>query len=234
MANEINNIPSLRDTSQPSQNKAATAKTGQFSTVLASSGKNADLDAIFRKAAQTYQVPENLLKAIAKAESNFNSNALSSAGAQGIMQLMPKTAASLGVSDPFDPEQNIMGGAKYISQKIQAYDGDITLALAAYNAGSGNVAKYGGVPPFKETQNYLKKISEYMGQTIGTVANPAKSAPLVSNTSLAQASLEYPSGNYLADDPEKYMLLILAKYLDALNNDDSEKESSLFDQVLKI
>lgn len=127
---------------------------------------NTELDEIFAKAAETYDVPEELLKAVAKAESGFNPNAVSKCGAMGVMQLMPATAKSLGVVDAYDPEQNIMGGANYISQKLKAYDGDITLALAAYNAGSGNVAKYGGVPPFAETQNYIKKILGYMGEDI--------------------------------------------------------------------
>lgn len=124
------------------------------------------LDDIFTKAAETYDVPVELLKAVAKAESGFNPNAVSKCGAMGIMQLMPGTAKALGVVDAYDPEQNIMGGANYISQKLKAYNGDITLALAAYNAGSGNVAKYGGVPPFAETQNYIKKIYGYMGEDI--------------------------------------------------------------------
>lgn len=127
---------------------------------------NSELEAIFQKAADTYDVPVELLKAVGKAESNFNPDAVSHCGAMGIMQLMPATAKSLGVTDAFDPEQNIMGGAKYLSDKLKSYDGDITLALAAYNAGPGNVAKYGGVPPFKETQNYIKKIYGYMGEDI--------------------------------------------------------------------
>ena len=79
---------------------------------------------------------------------------------------MPQTAASLGVADPFDAQSNIMGGAKYISGLLDQYDGDVDLALAAYNAGSGNVAKYGGIPPFSETQNYVRKVKEYMGSSI--------------------------------------------------------------------
>ena len=78
----------------------------------------------------------------------------------GVMQLMPKTAEGLGVTDSYDPRQNILGGAKLISQLLDKYDGDKSLALAAYNAGSGNVSKYGGIPPFKETQNYVKKVLE--------------------------------------------------------------------------
>ena len=120
------------------------------------------LEDIFQDAAATYDVPVNLLKAVAKAESEFNPNAVSHCGAQGIMQLMPATASYLGVEDAFDPEQNIMGGAKYLSSLLKTYDGDVTLALAAYNAGSGNVKKYGGVPPFKETQNYIKKFIQRM------------------------------------------------------------------------
>lgn len=116
------------------------------------------LEQIFQKASDTYNVSKDLLKAMAKAESNFRSDATSHSGAMGIMQLMPATAASLGVSDAYNPEQNIMGGAQYISRLLEKYSGNIPFALAAYNAGSGNVEKYGGVPPFKETQNYVTKI----------------------------------------------------------------------------
>lgn len=125
-----------------------------------------DLDGIFQKAADKYGVSVELLKAIGKAESDFTPDAVSKSGAQGIMQLMPATAAELGVRDPFDPEQNIMGGAKYISDLMKRYDGDTRLALAAYNAGMGNVARYGGVPPFKETQDYVVKVHRYMQQDI--------------------------------------------------------------------
>jgi hypothetical protein len=124
---------------------------------------SAELDAIFQEAANTYGVSANLLKSIAHAESNFNANAVSSAGAIGIMQLMPSTAASLGVSDSYNPRENIMGGAKLISQLLDKYSGDTSLALAAYNAGSANVDKYGGIPPFTETQNYVKKVLSYLG-----------------------------------------------------------------------
>jgi hypothetical protein len=129
------------------------------------------LDEIFEQASRKYNVPLNLLKAIGKAESNFNPDAVSRSGAQGVMQLMPATAAELGVTDSFDPEQNIMGGSKYISDLLKRYDGDTKLALAAYNAGMGNVKKYGGIPPFKETQNYVVKVIKYMEEdfTAGTV-----------------------------------------------------------------
>lgn len=126
------------------------------------------MDAIFEEAANLYDVPLNLLKAMGKAESGFDADAVSPAGAQGVMQLMPATARSLGVEDPFDARSNIMGGAKYISQQLKKYNGNIDLALAAYNAGSGNVAKYGGVPPFRETRNYIQRIKGYMNSDLTT------------------------------------------------------------------
>lgn len=133
-------------------------------TQMAESGISAgDLDAIFEEASRTYGVPADLLKAVGKMESNFDPYAQSGAGAQGVMQLMPSTAQSLGVTDPFDARSNIMGGAKYLSDLLARYDGNVDLALAAYNAGSGNVEKYGGVPPFQETQNYISRVKEYMG-----------------------------------------------------------------------
>lgn len=124
------------------------------------------LSQIFEAASKKYNVPLELLKAVAKQESDFNTRCVSYAGAQGLMQLMPSTARSLGVTDSFDPWQNVMGGAKYLSQKLEMYNGNVRLALAAYNAGSGNVSKYGGVPPFKETQDYIKKVLAYMNQDI--------------------------------------------------------------------
>ena len=122
---------------------------------------SAELDAIFDEAAEKYGVDAKFLKSIAKCESDFDPACVSHSGATGIMQLMPATAAELGVSDSDDPYQNIMGGAQYISELLDKYNGDTSLALAAYNAGSGNVAKYGGIPPFTETQNYVNKVLGY-------------------------------------------------------------------------
>lgn len=131
------------------------------STSVAGLNCTEELNAYFDEAGNTYGVDSKLLKSIAKAESNFRSDAVSSAGAIGIMQLMPSTAAGLGVSNSYDPYQNIMGGAKYIAKLLGDYNNDLTLALAAYNAGSGNVNKYGGIPPFSETQNYVAKVLSY-------------------------------------------------------------------------
>ncbi len=125
-------------------------------SLLKSSG---EMDQMINEAAVKYNLPANLIKAVIQQESNFNPNALSKSGASGLMQLMPGTARSLGVDDIFDPEQNIMAGSKYLRQMLDKYNGDIELALAAYNAGPGSVDKYGGIPPFKETMNYVNKIT---------------------------------------------------------------------------
>ena len=143
-----------------------TTPVQEFQGIL-KNGLNAikeDMDSIFEEASALYQIPSKLLRAVAKAESGFNPKAVSKAGAMGVMQLMPGTARSLGVSDPYNARQNILGGAKYLKQNLDRFGGDVSLALAAYNAGPGSVTKYGGIPPYKETQNYVKKImADYTG-----------------------------------------------------------------------
>jgi len=119
----------------------------------------ANVDAWVRKYAGQYQVPEQVVRRIIDVESAGNPGAVSKKGAIGLMQLMPGTAKDLGV-DPFDPEQNIHGGVKYFRQMLDRF-GDQELALAAYNAGPGAVARYGGVPPFRETQNYVNRVLSY-------------------------------------------------------------------------
>ena len=175
---EIYFDPRLMTASRTSGSAAAASGTSavssqpSFQNVLSRTASAASvsapstLESIFAKASQKYGVPENLLKAVAKAESDFQADCVSSAGASGIMQLMPETAKEYGITDIFDPEQNIMGGAQELAANLKRYNGDIKLTLAGYNAGCGNVAKYGGIPPFAETQNYVKKVMSYMGQDI--------------------------------------------------------------------
>lgn len=130
--------------------------------------KTVDLDSIFEEASNKYGISVELLKAVAKAESNFNPEATSHCGAMGIMQLMPSTAQSLGVKDAYDPYENIMGGAKLLSQLDKLYDGNVKLMLAGYNAGPGNVEKYDGIPPFEETQNYVATVMRYLDEGVDT------------------------------------------------------------------
>ncbi len=115
-------------------------------------------DALIREASAREGIDATLVKAVAQAESSLNPNAVSPAGAKGLMQLMDATARSLGVADPFDPVQNVAGGAKYLKQLLSRYGGDVRRALAAYNAGPGTVDRYGGIPPYAETQTYVQRV----------------------------------------------------------------------------
>jgi soluble lytic murein transglycosylase-like protein len=124
-------------------------------------------DDIIEEAANLHQIDSDLIHAVIQAESSFNPLAVSPVGAQGLMQLMPQLQEDLGVLDPFDPRENIMAGAQYLRRLLDHHKGDIALALASYNAGPGNVAKYRGVPPFKETRNYVKKIKGILADGAG-------------------------------------------------------------------
>jgi len=135
-------------------------------------------DAFIRGAAQRYQLPESLIRAVIRTESNFYPKAVSRAGAMGLMQLMPRTATSLGVEQAFDPMQNIYGGTRYLRLLANRYDGDMILVLAAYNAGAGNVEKYGGVPPFEETRAYVRAVLQrFYGYERKAAAHPAGVRP---------------------------------------------------------
>jgi soluble lytic murein transglycosylase-like protein len=136
---------------------AATA-TGGAAATGSSLPANVPYASEITAAAQANGIDPALLAGLIKQESGFNPHAGSGAGAQGLTQLMPATARGLGVTNPFDPAQSIMGGAKYLKQQLDAFGGDVTKALAAYNAGPGAVKRFGGVPPYAETQNYVRVV----------------------------------------------------------------------------
>jgi soluble lytic murein transglycosylase-like protein len=134
-----------------------------------------EIDASIVMAAARHNVDPNLVRAVVKVESNFNSNAVSRKGAMGLMQLMPQTARSLKVKNPFDPEQNVDAGVRHLKQLLENYGGDVNLTLAAYNAGSGAVARSAGVPRFPETQNYVRRITNlYYGGFDLSPSGPAR------------------------------------------------------------
>ena len=129
-------------------------------------------ESMIEEASQKNKLDPHLVKAVIRQESNFNTRDVSRTGAQGLMQLMPGTARALGVGNSFDPYQNVHGGAKYLKLMLDLFDGDITRALAAYNAGPGSVRKYKGIPPFAETQAYVPRVMAYYGQFQKKYYNP--------------------------------------------------------------
>lgn len=118
----------------------------------------AEMDALIHEASKTQQLSPALIKAVIRAESDFNPRAVSAAGAQGLMQLMPKTSEDLKLDDPFDPEENIEGGTRYLRYLLDLFGQDLRLAIAAYHAGPGTVSRHGGIPPIEQTERYLEKV----------------------------------------------------------------------------
>lgn len=136
-------------------------------------GSNPEITAIVDQASQKYGVPVNLILGVIQQESAMNPNAVSSAGAVGLMQLMPTTARGLGATNPFDPVQNVMAGTHYLAIQLNRYQGNVQLALAAYNAGPGAVAQYHGVPPYPETLQYIQKVMSYADVFNGSSSSPS-------------------------------------------------------------
>lgn len=132
--------------------------TTEFVAIPASEAYND----IIQEAAETYDMDPDLIHAVMQTESAFHPFAVSRAGAEGLMQLMPDLSDEMGVGDAFDPRENIMGGVRYLKRLLEYHKGDLDLALASYNAGPGNVERYGGVPPFRETKNYVATIKQIL------------------------------------------------------------------------
>ena len=186
---------------------------GSESAVLPSYSKNKNLyDGIIAEAASTHQVDSGLIKAVMHTESGFNPNARSPVGAQGLMQLMPATARRFAVSNAYDPAQNVLGAARYLSFLLKRFNYNTELALAAYNAGEGNVDKYRGIPPFRETQDYVRRVmSRYKNLYAGNISTTPMSASAMSASynTLAQAQQVAPvsavssSSNVISRAPVK-------------------------------
>ena len=187
------------------------------------------LDDIFNEVSNEYGVNVNLLKAVAKAESDFDTEAVSYCGAQGIMQLMPTTAESLGVEDPFDARQNITGGAKMLAYLLDDYNGNVTLALAAYNAGSGSVSKYGGVPPYKETLGYIDRINDILG---GALSSDSTTIDGAGATDLSQSICVGDTG-IMVDSRNNSQQGENNQELSALRNQITANKYNISDAVLK-
>lgn len=148
---------------KPATEVSANIYSAQANTSSEKITTKEQIKGLISKVSKKHGVDEKLVNALVKQESGFNPNAKSRVGAMGLMQLMPATAKGLGVTNAMDPEQNVEGGVKYLKSMLNKYNGNIILALAAYNAGPGAVDKYDGVPPYKETQNYVKSIlSNYL------------------------------------------------------------------------
>jgi soluble lytic murein transglycosylase-like protein len=185
-------------TSSSSATTATSAATGATPTTLGG-GTPSQYDAQITSSANKYGIDPALLKGLIRQESNFNASAQSGAGAQGLTQLMPGTAASLGV-DPSDPAQAIDGGAKYLKQQLDRFGNDPSKALAAYNAGPGAVAKFGGVPPYAETQNYVQKVLGFAaGYRAAGATTPAASTALPVATQPVSAASLLASGDTTGD-----------------------------------
>ena len=232
----INNVTDVQNITNVSKNSSTKKSTSNSNSVSFDSytKKKYTYSDIFKAASKKYNISQELLEAVALTESSFRPNATSYCGAMGIMQLMPATAKSLGVSDAYNPVENIMGGAKYLSQMMKKYKGNVSLTLAAYNGGPGNVAKYGGVPSF--CKSYVNKVTNYMKKGVDvpnksiTVDTASKAGALmadystvaksVSNKTNSSTSVDKVSStvNKNADKYQKYHSSQLHKVSPILND----------------
>ncbi len=175
---EYSHLKVVKATYYPDSNIHSYSNWGASeASVLPSYSRNKNaFDPLIRQAAQQHGVSEGLIKAVMHTESGFNINARSPVGAQGLMQLMPATARRFNVNNAYDPQQNIFAGAKYLSWLLKRFNGDTRLAIAAYNAGEGNVDKYGGIPPFRETQDYVRRVtSRYQNLYASSIGSSSSS-----------------------------------------------------------
>ncbi len=156
----------------------------------------AAIEAIVERQAERHAINPDLVRAVIQVESAWNPRAVSSKGAIGLMQLMPATARELGVTDPFDPAQNIRGGVRYLKRLLERYDGNAELALAAYNAGPGAVDRYGRIPPYRETQNYVRKIKSVTEIRVGPRRVIYKVVEVIDGREVPRYSDRRPEGDY--------------------------------------
>lgn len=182
--NNITKMPVMATTNQPPYISAGT-----------SYGRAAAYAGLIERAAAAFQVESKFIHAIIHTESSYNPNAVSPVGAQGLMQLMPATARRFGVSNPYNPEQNIVGGVSYLRWLLNRYNGNLVLAAAAYNAGEGRVDKYGGIPPFKETQDYVRKVMRFYAN-----ASMPVSTTKALNGNINNQNTMYLQNNYQATE----------------------------------
>lgn len=173
-------VSRIRTGAEPSA-AASPATSGGSSGSSRSEGRSSEryarYDAFIREAAGLYQLPVSFLRAVIRVESDYNPDVVSHAGACGLMQLMPATGARMGVTDAFDPRQNILGGARYLRILANHFNGDLVLTIAAYNAGEGAVLRYRGIPPYEETQRYVRRVLRwYYGFLEGETSGRAPAA----------------------------------------------------------
>jgi len=158
----VNRTEEVRDRSQPQSGREVTSPFSKTLGRVKNEGVKREIFSQVMTSSQKYNLPPELVLAVIKQESGFKPNATSHCDAAGLMQLMPETACEMGVTNRYDIGQNIDGGCRYLREMLDRFDGKVDLALAAYNAGPGNVEKYGGIPPFEETQNYVESIQAHM------------------------------------------------------------------------